>query len=816
MNDIRQTPTPEEISHEWAQKAEKILKAKQFSINDGEAWLRDAAKAGAPLSKEPLSALRAEMADTIKALQDLQHRSMVQKEAAVLLAQRIDVLSTKSWRVAAQATEGLKADIEKWQSMAGQLSSSPLWSHVEARYQSTLETSGAHLQIVLDAFNHAVNLAVTASEDPSAELPNVQVWADELRQQHGVAPASASTAPLTPEQQEQVLLAVKALEKATKNNPAKDMGKAAAALREQLKTLAVMVEPELEQRINRALIDAGDLQGWQRWGANQVREELIARTEAMLVSADPATPVSGSKRLQQQLRDLRDQWRQVDRSSPPNAHLWKRFDEAATKVHEVVEEWLHKVKAEIAEHKAERNVILEELSAWGQAHSAAPEPDLKGLQRGLQQFSNRWRNAGHVSDKLYTQLQERWKTVYETVAAPLETAKKHSITQRKAFIEQANELAAAVPLNIAAIKQLQQRWQAEAQAISIDRKLEQKLWDAFRKPLDDAFNRKTAQREQAQVELTAHDVAVLAAVKVLEDAVHAGNASAIREAMQALETVSRHGAAEATAGATEAAAPTAAAATPAEAAEPTPAADTAEEVAPAAETAEQAAEQTPEKAPAQPKPVIAMRGDDRPNAQVAKQAQAGASADTRHSKPAARDGRDSRDSRDSRERRGAERPARGPAAPRLGDKAFRAQRNALDNAQHALRKLSSQAHGESLVQLLDAWKSRDANAVPAANQLSRKLNASALNDWKKALDGTSTGERKTQEALLRLEIAAEVPTPAEALNERRNLQLQLLTQRNAPSPVETWQSDVATVLHTTSDEASSKRLQAALKVLLRS
>lgn len=797
MNDIRQTPTPEEISHEWAQKAEKILKAKQFSINDGEAWLRDAAKAGAPLSKEPLSALRAEMADTIKALQDLQHRSMVQKEAAVLLAQRIDVLSTKSWRVAAQATEGLKGDIEKWQSMAQQLTSNALWSHVEARYQSTLETSGAHLQIVLDAFNHAVNLAVAASEDPAAELPNVQVWADELRQQHGVAPATASSTPLTPEQQEQVLQAVKALEKATKTNPSKDMGKAAAALREQLKALAVTVEPELEQRINRALMDAGDLQGWQRWGANQVREELIIRTEALLISADPATPVSGNKRLQQHLRDLRDQWRQVDRSSPPNAHLWKRFDEAATKVHEVVEEWLHKVKAEIAEHKAERNVILEELSAWGQAQSAAPEQDLKGLQRGLQQFANRWRNAGHVSDKLYTQLQERWKTVYETVSAPLEAAKKNSIAQRKAFIEQANELASAVPLNIAAIKQLQQRWQAEAQAISIDRKLEQKLWDAFRKPLDDAFNRKTAQREQAQVPLSAHDAAVLAAVKVLDEAVHSGNAAAIREAMQALENVSRNGAPQAQANA----AAVAAEATPAPvAAETTEVA----EVPAAVETAEAAAD----KAPAQPKPVIAMRGDDRPNAQ-GKQPQAAAATDARQ-KPLARDGRDNRD------RRSAERPARAPAAPRLGDKAFRAQRNAMDNAQHALRKLSSQAHGESLVQLLDAWKSRDASAVPAANQLSRKLNASALNDWKKALDASSHGDSKTQEALLRLEIAAEVPTPAEALAERRNLQLQLLTQRNAPSPLETWQSDVATVLHTASDEASSKRLQAALKVLLRS
>lgn len=792
MNDIRKTQNQDDIAQQWAQKAEKILTANQFHLADGMAWLRDAAKAGAPLSKEPLASLRAQIAEMIKTLEDLQHRSMVQKEAAVLLAQRIDVLSTKSWQVAAQACDGLQADIEKWQGMSNQLTTHAAWQHIEPRYQSAIESSGAQLQLVFEAFNHALNLAKAAAQDPTAELPNVQVWADELKQQHGIAAPAESTAQLTPEQQEAVVAAVKALEKTTKNGQAKDSAKAAAALREQLKAISVAVPADLEQRINRALIDAGDLQGWQRWGANQVREELIARTEGLLISPDGQAPVVGSKKLQQQLRDLREQWRQVDRSSPPNAHLWKRFDEAATKVHAVVEEWLNKVKAEISVHKAERLAILDELTAWGEAQAQNAQQDLKALQRGLQQFANRWRAAGHVSDKLYIQLQERWKAAYEKVAAPLEEAKKHSINQRKALIEEANALASAVPLNVGAIKQLQQRWQALAQTISIDRKQEQKLWDAFRKPLDDAFNRKNTVREQEQAEISAHDKAVLEAVKVLEEATQAGDAAAIRQAMQALEYVSRHGAAADNKPSAEGNAEQA----PQTNAEAQTAAPAQEAAAP--ETEDTAAAEKPAAA----KPVIAMRGDDRPNLQVTKAAPA-APADTR-GKPAGRERRNP-----------TERPPRAPAAPRLGDRAFRAQRNALDNAQQVLRKLSSQAHGESLVQLLEAWKTRDASAVPATNQLSRKLNASTLNEWKKALETAEANSAKGSEALLRLEIAAEVPTPAEALADRRSLQLQLLTQKNAATPFETWASDVATVLRTPADEATSKRLQAALKVLLR-
>ena len=69
--------------------------------------------------------------------------------------------------------------------------------------------------------------------------------------------------------------------------------------------------------------------------------------------------------------------------------------------------------------------------------------------------------------------------------------------------------------------------------------------------------------------------------------------------------------------------------------------------------------------------------------------------------------------------------------------------------------------------------------------------------------------------MLRLEMAAEVPTPADHLSDRRMLQLQLLTRRNDPAPTETWGQDTARVLASASDVATARRLQNALKALLR-
>ena len=53
------------------------------------------------------------------------------------------------------------------------------------------------------------------------------------------------------------------------------------------------------------------------------------------------------------------------------------------------------------------------------------------------------------------------------------------------------------------------------------------------------------------------------------------------------------------------------------------------------------------------------------------------------------------------------------------------------------------------------------------------------------------------------------------LDARRALQLKLLTRRNDPAPAQTWGQDVATVLAAPHDDATARRLQNALKGLLR-
>jgi hypothetical protein len=526
--------------------------------------------------------------------------------------------------------------------------------------------------------------------------------------------------------------------------------------------------------------------------------------------------------MQEHLRALRDQWKQTDQGGAPNHALWKRFDDACNEAYKVVEAWLDKVKAEAAEHKAQRLALIEELKAWSSSNQTAKDGDWKGFNRILHQFEARWRDAGHLSEKAFAELQPTWREAMQTASAPLEVIQKQSLERRHAMIDEAKSVGEEPQLRVDAVKALQQRWQAEAQSVPLDRKHEQKLWDAFRKPIDEAFNRKTLEREKAAAALSERDRVVLEASRALEAANASGDAQKIKSAMAALDAALRGQAQAAAAVAAAGAAVVASPGGPAEssasgvgAAEPAEASaaePASEEVAP-----EPAAAVAPVKPV--PKPVVAMRGDDRPGMKKTEPQPTGRGSrfGERKGQPSKsgerRDERGPRDARDGRAAgdrfgvRGAE-----ERGPRLGDLAFRAQREALEHAQTTLKKLAAQAHGEALTQVLSAWEHRTPDQLPSAHELGKAVTSQVRGAWAQALGAAPSGD--ASEALLRLEIAAEVPTPAEQLSDRRMLQLQLLTRRNDPSPVQTWGQDAARVLAGGYEAGTARRLQNALKNLL--
>ena len=782
LDELRRAKTQDTLAAEWAAKAQALLAAPRLNLADAMAWQRDAAKAGAPLSREPLAGLKQALAERMKGLEELQHRVQVEREAAVLLAQRIEVLSTKPWQDAQAVVEALRQDVQGWQAHADQLGADALWDSLDPKFPAQLETSRQQLWLVWEAFDAALAQARAAAEDAQAPLPAVPVWADALRALRGEAPAPAveadpaARAARETEARQAVGVSLEALRQALTDGQTRQIPRALAQLRQALKTHGRHVGAELEAQVQAALAQAGELEGWQRWRADQLREALVAK--AVALTQAPEGQRLGGRKMQETLRSLREEWKATDQGGAPNHALWKTFDEACNQAHQLVEAWLDKIRQHNETTKAQRLALIAEVRDWTTAH--ANDQDWKGQLRALHGFAERWRAAGHLSEKGFAELQPQWKDTIHQAHARLESAQADSVARRQALIAEAQALAAAPAWRVDAVKALQQRWQQEAHAVPLDRKQEQKLWEAFRAPIDEAFARKDSQRAAQEAAVSDHDRAVLEAAQALNQASDSGDAARIRAAMAALQSALQ-------------------------AAPPAPATDTPAVAEAAADVATEAVPSPVAPAPAAPRKLVAMRGDDRPGA-------------ARPASPAARpSGRDAgRGPRDLRDRRDA-RPPRDDApwtrGPRLGDAAFRAQRQALEQAEASLRKLAAQAHGEVLTQLLEAWARRDPAALPAASALGSRVPSAARQAWVQALSAAPTA--LADEALLRLEMAAEVPTPAEQLNARRALQLQLLTRRHDPAPAQTWPQDVARVLAAAHQPDLARRLQAVLKALLR-
>ena len=868
MDELKRSQGQDVLATEWAERATAMLHASRLNIADAMAWQRDAAKAGAPLSREPLASLKTQLAEKVKAVEDLQHQVMVQRETAVLLAQRIEVLSTKSLKEADAANEVLQADVSQWLKQAHALTEDAAWQSVDLKFPPQLDASRHQLSSVWEAFEGALSQAKAARDDEAQALPSVPVWAEEIRVARGgqpvaVAPAEGATAgsqethtspsgadakpaktpkvsitKMDPAQRQALREAANQAVTGALTLLAAESNEAnLLALRQTLKDHGRNMDTNMDAKVHEALLAAGDADGWQRHVADQKRLALVLKAEALFkkvpvkteeTSAETAEaqeaadveaagqaeekapqevfhlePVLGGRKMQEALRQLREEWKQADQGGLPNHSLWKRFDAACNNAYKVVQTWLDKIKHEASEHRAQRLALIEEVKAWGEAN--AQNNDWRAHLRALHQFGDRWRNAGHLSEKAFAELQPLWKQALHAAAAPLEAAQKASTARRQALIAEAEQLGAAPVLRVDAVKALQHNWQTEAQSVPMDRRIEQKMWEAFRKPLDEAFSRKTSSREHtSSAPLSAHDRLVLDASNALKAANASGEVQKIKVAMAALDAAIK--------GQAQAVAAEATSATSDAPAETSAEAESSDQPAPDVEA-------VVSKAPEAPKPVrplVAMRGDDRPGQKKAVPAPAGRPGDRRDGKGGPRGDKpgfgDKAGGRFDRADKG-DRFERQDRGPRLSDAAFRAQRDAKEHAEMALRKLAAQAHGESLTNLLAAWEKRQADLVPTPQELGRNVNAAARAAWSQAVSQSPKAD--AGEAILRLEMAAEVPTPAENLNERRALQLQLLTRKNQPGPQDTWALDVTAVLSSAHDPKVARRLQNALKNLLR-
>ncbi|TVQ28446.1 MAG: DUF349 domain-containing protein [Wenzhouxiangella sp.] len=269
-----------------------------------------------------------------------------------------------------------------------------------------------------------------------------------------------------------------------------------------------------------------EMRNYQHWSHNKHRDELIAQVEALPGSGQHPDAISAL------LKQAREEWQRLEAlevlpgdrkrfAAPPGQ--WRRFQAACKQAFDTAKPYFEKRQ----EVQTENLELLDQFIAMGQELAGSEKPDPNQLRElmtkaraAIRRMDDlppkaRGRSAGRLRE-LMDQISNKQNELF----AEIELVKRRLITEAKALVHEKDTKVA-----IDKAKALQAQWQ---KAGSGRRKLEQKLWEEFRTPIDPLFDQLKGEREEqkqadreAMAELKAICEQAEALAKVADDELEA-------------------------------------------------------------------------------------------------------------------------------------------------------------------------------------------------------------------------------------------------------------------------------------------------------
>ncbi|MGY6587301.1 MAG: DUF349 domain-containing protein [Wenzhouxiangella sp.] len=262
-------------------------------------------------------------------------------------------------------------------------------------------------------------------------------------------------------------------------------------------------------RLNRLEGRFREIKDYQHWSNNQHREELIERVQALAGSGQHPDAISAA------LQEARKEWQRLEsleklpgdkrRFASPSGQ-WRRFQKACQSAFDDAKPFFEKRSQVQNEHLDVLNAFIDQSKALAE-DEASKTPALLEAQRTARQAirrldelppGERGAAAGKLRDLMNT-LSSAIEQRFEAVAQK----KRALIGEAEALLEE-SDLKAAIDK----AKGLQQKWKASG---SGKRAEDQKLWKAFRKPIDQLFDQ-LGEKRQAEKEANQAQVQALEAL----------------------------------------------------------------------------------------------------------------------------------------------------------------------------------------------------------------------------------------------------------------------------------------------------------------
>jgi hypothetical protein len=276
------------------------------------------------------------------------------------------------------------------------------------------------------------------------------------------------------------------------------------------------LSPAQTDHLNHVRAELKRLGDWARWGGNVSREELVKAVEEL-----PAEKLAMSE-LAKKVGSMRDRWKALDAvSGHAPKSLWERFDSACTSAYAPAAAHFKQLADERHANAAKAEALISETRALAES-VAAGGADLKNVAAAGQRLRQMWGRLGTIDRKDKRKLDHTFDKVLAHMLSPLSEQRKVEAAKREQLIVEAEALDPSERHTLDKLRHLQERWQEQAKALPLERKVEQALWQRFRAACDAIFAKRKETAHAADHERKAHLHAREAICKELEDATFSG------------------------------------------------------------------------------------------------------------------------------------------------------------------------------------------------------------------------------------------------------------------------------------------------------
>ncbi len=275
--------------------------------------------------------------------------------------------------------------------------------------------------------------------------------------------------------------------------------------------------PAQNDHLNHIRAELKRLGDWARWGGNVSREELVKAVEDL-----PEQKLAMSE-LAKKVGSMRDRWKQLDAvSGHAPKSLWERFDAACTKAYAPAAAHFKQLADERHANAAKAQALIAETQSLAES-VAAGGADLKNVAAAGQRLRQMWTRLGTIDRKEKRKLDHTFDKVLAHMLAPLSEQRKVEASRREELITEAEALDPAERHTLDKLRRLQERWQEQAKALPLERKVEQALWQRFRAACDAIFAKRKETAHAADHERKTHLHAREDICKSLEEATFSGD-----------------------------------------------------------------------------------------------------------------------------------------------------------------------------------------------------------------------------------------------------------------------------------------------------